>query len=66
MSNLDQYSKETKNFAARCAEVFKLPGETASEFMKGFKALTDQDKADLCKWFNDAGLPTDAPLVKAA
>lgn len=61
----DKYSTEKKGFIARCSEIFKLPSEKTMDFAAGIKALTEKDRADLHRWFNEAGLPTDEPTKVA-
>lgn len=49
-------------FLARMKDFFGFKeGQTLGAFVVECKTLTDKDKQDLWKAFNDAGLPTDPP-----
>lgn len=48
-----------KSFIARMSEFFgRKPGQSTGEFGAELKQLTQKDKEDFVKWFNEAGLPT--------
>lgn len=58
----------SKTFTGRCKDFFGThPGQTLVEFkheLDKLDKLTPQDKMDLVKMFNDAGMPTDPPASK--
>lgn len=51
---------EKKTLLLRCKEFFGLkPGQTLLEFKNELAALTVQDRADLARYFEAAGMPTN-------
>lgn len=53
------------SFAQRCKTFFgKKSEQTLTEFAAELRALTDEDKAELVKLFNEAGMPTAAPVKR--
>ena len=53
------------SFVARVRNFFgMLPGQTLTEFGKELNTLTPEDKLELHRLFNEAGLPTDPPIFK--
>jgi hypothetical protein len=54
---------EKMAFLRRCKEFFGLrPAQSLKGFAEELKELSDQDKLELCRLFNEAGLATELPL----
>lgn len=46
-------------YIARMSQYFgRKEGQTTKEFGDELKQLTDKDREDFVRWFNEAGLPT--------
>lgn len=48
---------ESKALLIRLAEYYKDPNQSLLEFKNEVSKLTDKDKQDFTRWFNEAGLP---------
>lgn len=52
-----ELDKEPRGLKLRLGAVYRLAGQTMSEFMAELKLLTPKDEADFAEWFNAAGYP---------
>ena len=58
---------ETKTFIARCREFFGYRAGTGmSDFVAELRALTQEDREELVRLFNESGMPTlmQVPSIK--
>ncbi len=50
-------TKEKRALTLRLMDVFKRPTDNAASLSAEIKLLTDADKEDFKRWFNEAGYP---------
>lgn len=53
----DEKKPEGKSLPMRLKETFHKPDQKLQDFMAEIKQLTEKDKEDFRRWFNEIGLP---------
>ena len=55
---------EPMSFVMRMCSEFRTGGQSLKEFVDEFSKLTDEEKEEYWKTFNESGLPTRHPADK--